>query len=310
MKNMKTVTHEVQHNYLLNMKIIIESLEKYYDILSKDTTSVMTVPGFTYTQHLAMLLEETSMQLKTAYNSINDDYNFFGRGDAANKAMEAFIWIKNYIGTFVYNIDNMLDIENDKADVLSGLDITLRKLIFSFYDAIDAAEVLQNPDNIPDILKEFAEDAHIDIIVYCAELSDKFHAKPPFALISSDELSLINSKTTELGLDFNPYLSAMNIADLYLIDNNQLSMDAKFLQRLENRMNDDESLFNSCESSLQKVLENTSKEKYILFYEFEEQIRMEFIMDNIDNPTGLDTVLDKLKDLNDGGDITTIFTGR
>lgn len=310
MKNMKTVTHEVQHNYLLNMKIIIESLEKYYDILSKDTTSVMTVPGFTYTQHLAMLLEETSMQLKTAYNSINDDYNFFGRGDAANKAMEAFIWIKNYIGTFVYNIDNMLDIENDKADVLSGLDITLRKLIFSFYDAIDAAEVLQNPDSIPDILKEFAEDAHIDIIVYCAELSDKFHAKPPFALISSDELSLINSKTTELGLDFNPYLSAMNIADLYLIDDNQLSMDAKFLQRLENRMNDDESLFNSCESSLQKVLENTSKEKYILFYEFEEQIRMEFIMDNIDNPTGLDTVLDKLKDLNDGGDITTIFTGR
>ena len=310
MKNMKTVTHEVQHNYLLNMKIIIESLEKYYDILSKDTTSVMTVPGFTYTQHLAMLLEETSMQLKTAYNSINDDYNFFGRGDAANKAMEAFIWIKNYIGTFVYNIDNMLDIENDKADVLSGLDITLRKLIFSFYDAIDAAEVLQNPDNIPDILKEFAEDAHIDIIVYCAELSDKFHAKPPFALISSDELSLINSKTTELGLDFNPYLSAMNIADLYLIDDNQLSVDAKFLQRLENRMNDDESLFNSCESSLQKVLENTSKEKYILFYEFEEQIRMEFIMDNIDNPTGLDTILDKLKDLNDGGDITTIFTGR
>lgn len=310
MKNMKTVTHEVQHNYLLNMKIIIESLEKYYDILSKDTTSVMAVPGFTYTQHLAMLLEETSMQLKTAYNSINDDYNFFGRGDAANKAMEAFIWIKNYIGTFVYNIDNMLDIENDKADVLSGLDITLRKLIFSFYDAIDAAEVLQNPDSIPDILKEFAEDAHIDIIVYCAELSDKFHAKPPFALISSDELSLINSKTTELGLDFNPYLSAMNIADLYLIADNQLSMDAKFLQRLENRMNDDESLFNSCESSLQKVLENTSKEKYILFYEFEEQIRMEFIMDNIDNPTGLDTVLDKLKDLNDGGDITTIFTGR
>ena len=310
MKNMKTVTHEVQHNYLLNMKIIIESLEKYYDILSKDTTSVMTVPGFTYTQHLAMLLEETSMQLKTAYNSINDDYNFFGRGDAANKAMEAFIWIKNYIGTFVYNIDNMLDIENDKADILSGLDITLRKLIFSFYDAIDAAEVLQNPDNIPDILKEFAEDAHIDIIVYCAELSDKFHAKPPFALISSDELSLINSKTTELGLDFNPYLSAMNIADLYLIDDNQLSVDAKFLQRLENRMNDDESLFNSCESSLQKVLENTSKEKYILFYEFEEQIRMEFIMDNIDNPTGLDTILDKLKDLNDGGDITTIFTGR
>lgn len=309
-KERNSIPHVTQLNYFCSMKSIIGYLEEYIRILSMDEKEVCNVlPGFTYIQNLATIIEDLNINFKSAIKTLGDDYQFFGEASSLDEAVEAFAWINNFIEVFIYPLENMLDIREGLKEVVSGLDVTLRKIIFVFYDVLDVQKILAEPDNIPDILKEFADNSNIDIIVYCMELSDKFEKKPPFTLIDSEVLQLFKNKNETMGINFIPYLSPLNIADLWLIKNSKLQIDLDYFKRLEYRFTEDTSLYNECKTSLQKVLEKTSPEKYELFYKHELKITVELLMTCINDEHGLDVLLDKFEEMDNGGDYSNIFTG-